>query len=267
MQTVTCEMTATPADAPALDRRGATLLAASLAFFVILLDNSIVNLALVSLQQALRTDLGGLQWVVDVYALVFASLLLTGGTLADKYGASRLYLAGIALFTAASALCGLAPNLGWLLAGRTLQGIGGALLLPASLTLLRTAYPDARERARAVGIWIGAGGLANAVGPSLGGLVITFFSWRAIFLINLPIGLLLIWLTLTRVGRIHGNRFLHLDWLGQALVVLALGAATWSRRCPSPSSARCIMSASMASCSLPGCSCNASSPSRRWPPV
>ena len=228
MQPASSETIATPIDARGLGRRGTTLLVASLAFFVILLDNSIVNLALVRLQQALRTDLGGLQWVVDVYALVFASLLLTGGTLADKYGASRLYLLGIALFTAASALCGLAPTLGWLLAGRTLQGIGGALLLPASLTLLRTAYPGTRERAHAVGIWIGAGGLANAIGPSLGGLVITFFSWRAIFLINLPIGLTLIWLTQTRVPRVHGNQGLHLDWVGQSLVVVALGAATWS---------------------------------------
>jgi MFS transporter, DHA2 family, methylenomycin A resistance protein len=124
-----------------------TLFAACLAFFVILLDTSIVNLALVRMQGEFHTNLGGVQWVVDSYALVFASLLLTGGTLADKLGAQFVFAFGISLFTLASGLCGLAPNLGWLLLGRAVQGIGGALLLPGSLTLLRAAYPDATERA------------------------------------------------------------------------------------------------------------------------
>ncbi len=208
--------------------RRATLLAACLAFFVILLDSSIVNLALVRMQEALRTDLRGLQWVVDGYALVFASLLLTGGSLADKFGAHRLFLAGISLFTFASGLCGLAPSLGWLLAGRALQGIGGALLLPASLTLLRAAYPDTRERAHAVGLWIAAGGAANAAGPSAGGLLMTFFSWRSIFLVNLPIGAFLVWLTLRHALRPASNRGARLDIAGQVLAVVALGLFTWA---------------------------------------
>jgi DHA2 family methylenomycin A resistance protein-like MFS transporter len=213
---------------PSPSVRRATLLAACLAFFVILLDSSIVNLALVRMQEALKTDLRGLQWVVDGYALVFASLLLTGGCLADKFGAHRLFLAGISLFTLASDLCGLAPSLGWLLAGRALQGVGGALLLPASLTLLRAAYPDTRERARAVGLWIAAGGAANAAGPSAGGLLITFFSWRSIFLVNLPIGAFLVWLTLRHALRPASNRGARLDIAGQVLAIVALGLFTWA---------------------------------------
>ena len=207
--------------------RRATLLAACLAFFVILLDGSIV-LALVRMKKALGTDLRGLQWVVDGYALVFASLLLTGGSLADKFGARRLILAEISLFTLAAGLCGLAPSLGWLLAGRALQGIGGALLLPASLTLLRAAYPDAQERAHAVGLWIAAGRAANAAGPSAGSLLITFFSWRSIFLVNLPVGAFLVWLTLRHALRPAPNRGARLDIAGQALAVAALGLFTWA---------------------------------------
>jgi len=210
------------------DVRQATLLASSLAFFVILLDTSIVNLALAQMQQSLATELSGLQWIVDLYALSFASLLLTGGTLADKFGAQKLFLTGIGVFTASSVLCGVAPNLGWLLAGRVLQGVGAALLLPASLTLLRTAFPDPKERARAVGIWIAAGGIANAVGPSLGGMLITAFSWRVIFLVNLPVGSLLIWLAASRVLRPKGDEGRRLDWTGQIFVIAALGSFTWA---------------------------------------
>jgi MFS transporter, DHA2 family, methylenomycin A resistance protein len=224
-------VTSGPGQAGTKDQSGvrrATLLASSLAFFVILLDTSIVNLALVRMQDALGTDLAGLQWVVDLYALVFASFLLTGGALADKFGAQRLFLLGVGLFTASSALCGLAPGLAWLLTGRALQGVGAALLLPASLTLLRAAYPDAAERARAVGIWIAAGGVANAAGPSVGGALITVLSWRVIFLVNLPIGAFLVWLTARRVLRPEGSHGQRLDWPGQALIVMALGLFTWA---------------------------------------
>ena len=208
--------------------RWPTLLAACLAFFVILLDTSIVNLALVRMQEELHTNLGGIQWVVDGYALVFASLLLTGGTLADTWGAQPVFLFGISLFTLASGLCGLAPNLDWLLAGRALQGIGAAVLLPGSLTLLRAAYPDVGERARAVGLWIAAGGVANAAGPTVGGLLITAFSWRAIFLVNLPIGAGLAWLAARHVLRPAANGGGHLDLQGQVLAIIALGLFTWT---------------------------------------
>src|ERR1700674_5399978 len=160
---------------------------------VVILDTSIVNVALGSIADALATDTAGLQWDVNAYTLSFASLLLTGGALGDRLGAKNVYFAGLAVFTLASALCGLAPNLAALTGARVFQGIGASMLVPCSLMLINRAYTDRAERSRAIGLWAGCGGVAMAGGPLVGGFLIHVFGWRSIFLANLPIGVIGFW--------------------------------------------------------------------------
>jgi DHA2 family methylenomycin A resistance protein-like MFS transporter len=208
-------------DSGILQRR--VLAATSISYVVVLLDASIVNVALDSIADGLAARTAGLQWVVNAYILAFASLLLTGGTLGDRWGARRVYLAGLTLFTLASALCGLAPDLTVLTLARALQGIGAALLVPCSLKLINQAYPDPAGRARAIGLWIGFGGVAMAAGPLVGGALIDLFGWRSIFAVNVPIGLVGLGLTwrVTGDGGLPGRRF---DLAGQATAILALGS-------------------------------------------
>jgi DHA2 family methylenomycin A resistance protein-like MFS transporter len=208
--------------AEALRRR--ILAATSISYVLVLLDASIVNVGLDSIAGALGTRMAGLQWVVNAYILAFASLLLTGGTLGDRFGARRIYLAGLAVFTAASALCGLAPSLPVLAAARALQGIGAAMLVPCSLKLIHQAFPDPAGRSRAVGLWIGLGGVAMAAGPLLGGALIEWLGWRSIFAANLPVGLLglaLAWRIPAGKASAPSRRF---DPAGQATAILALAA-------------------------------------------
>jgi DHA2 family methylenomycin A resistance protein-like MFS transporter len=213
------------ADAPAAV--GWTVIAASFGFALIQLDVTIVNVALPRMGQALRTDVAGLQWVVDAYALVFAALLLGAGSLGDRFGARRVYGIGVLAFAAGSVACGLAPSAGWLIAGRAVQGLGAAAMLPCSLALLNHATGhDPRLRARAVGWWTAAGGIAIAAGPLAGGVLLSFAGWRSIFLVNLPVcaaaGLLALRVEETR-PKPDGR---GLDPLGQALGVLAIGGVT-----------------------------------------
>ncbi|KNB51050.1 MFS transporter [Streptomyces caatingaensis] len=192
MITASRSRTAAPAGAPesALPaRQGLQLLALALGFVMAVLDTTIMNVAGPSLRTGLHLSLSGLTWVVGGYILVFASLLLLAGSLAARYGARRVYLAGLALFTAASLLCAAAPAAGVLLAGRLLQGAGAALFMPSSLTLLLAAFPGARERARVLGLWSAIVSTAGGLGPALGGVLVDAFGWRSIFLINLPFGL------------------------------------------------------------------------------
>jgi hypothetical protein len=142
--------------------------ATSISYIVVVLDTSIVNVALEKIAGGLQTDLSGLQWVVNAYTLTFASLLLSGGTLGDRWGARRFYMAGLALFTAASAMGGFASSLAMLTVARILQGVGAAMLVPCSLTLLNHAFPDPKERAAVIAVWAGCGGAALAAGPLAG---------------------------------------------------------------------------------------------------
>src|SRR5438552_1133106 len=169
-------------------RKATTLAVTCLGFFMVLLDVSIVTVALPTMQASLRASLAGLQWVVDAYTLPFAVLLLTAGTLGDRFGRKRLFLAGLGVFTLGSALCGLAPGLDWLIAGRALQGAGAAALAPGSLSLLAAAFVDPRERIQALGLWAGISGIAIAAGSVVGGLLVQVAGWPSIFLVNLPIG-------------------------------------------------------------------------------
>jgi DHA2 family methylenomycin A resistance protein-like MFS transporter len=200
----------------------------SLGFVVVQLDVNIVNVALARIGAELGVGMAALQWIVDAYALAFAALLLSGGALGDRYGARRCFAAGFALFTLASLACGLAPGIAALVAARAVQGVGAALLVPSSLALLSHACGggDAR-RARAIGLWTAAGGLALAAGPILGGGLVDLLGWRSIFLVNLPVGIAGIGLTLGLLGEtVPGAALPPLDLPGQALAIVALLGAT-----------------------------------------
>jgi DHA2 family methylenomycin A resistance protein-like MFS transporter len=202
------------------------LIAICLGYFMVILDATVVNVALPALGHDLGGGVSGLQWVVDGYTLVFAGLLLSGGSLGDRLGGRRVFQAGLSLFTLASAACAAAPSVDLLVAARLLQGLGAALLVPSSLALLRAAYHDPRERARAVGAWGAVAGIAAASGPVIGGLLVAASSWRAVFLLNLPVGiagLLLAQRHLPASGERTGG---GLDPAGQLTGIAALWSLT-----------------------------------------
>ncbi len=200
------------------------LLATSLSYVVVILDTTIVNIALAKIAASLGADVAGLQWVVNAYTLTFASLLLTGGLLGDRLGARNVYLTGLLVFAAASALCGFAPNLTTLVIARVMQGVGAALLVPCSLTLISTAYTDAQQRAGAISVWAGCGGIAMAAGPLVGGLLVHWFGWRSIFVVNVPIAACGALLTL-RIPGMRRARIEHMDFAGQAAAIVALACS------------------------------------------
>ncbi|MEU8686884.1 MFS transporter [Streptomyces sp. NPDC048665] len=202
----------------------AALTAAVVGFFVITLDALVVNVALPTIRDDLGGGVTGLQWVMDGYTLMFAALLLSSGSLSDRVGARQAYAAGFALFIAASAVCGLAPSLAALVVARLVQGLGAALMLPASMALIREAYPDQAKRARAISIWAMGGAVASAAGPVAGGFL-TELSWRAIFFINLPVGVLALFL-FSRIAR-SPRQDAPLDWTGQITAVVAMGGLTY----------------------------------------
>jgi DHA2 family methylenomycin A resistance protein-like MFS transporter len=206
----------------------ATVAVTSLGFVVVQLDVNIVNVALARIGTELGAQMSALQWVVDAYTLAFAALLLTGGALGDRFGSRRCFAAGFFLFTLASLACGLAPSIAGLVAARAVQGVGAALLVPSSLALLSHACGrDDRRRARAVGLWTAAGGLALAAGPILGGALVDLIGWRSVFLVNLPVGAAGIWLTLALLDETAlGAVAAPLDLPGQTLAILALVGAT-----------------------------------------
>lgn len=211
----------TPGRTPAL-----TLATTSLGFVVVQLDVTIVNVALARIAAGLGASVAGLQWVVDAYTLAFASLLLTAGALGDRLGARRVFASGFTVFTVASAACGAAPSLAALVAARAVQGLGAALLLPCSLALLTHAYLEPAARAKAVGLWAGAAGVALAAGPVMGGVLVDAIGWRGIFLANLPIGLLGLGLTACGVAETERRSGRGLDWAGQITGAVALAALT-----------------------------------------
>lgn len=201
----------------------ATILASSLAF----IDGSVVNVGLPVIGRSFQAGAADLQWVINAYLLPLSALLMLGGALGDRFGRSRMLIAGTALFAAASLACALAPSLPGLLLARAMQGTGAALLLPNSLAILGGVF-QGEARGRAVGIWAAAGAVAGAVGPVLGGWLIDTVGWRAIFLINLPPALAAIALAWRYVQDLHEGEPPPLDAAGAVLATLALGALTWA---------------------------------------
>jgi len=200
-----------------------TVLGSSLAF----IDSSAVTLTLPVMQQRLGGGVAAAQWIMNAYALMLGALVLAGGAAADRYGRKRVFLIGVAVFTGASLLCGLAPNLPLLIAARAVQGAGAALLTPASLALLGATFDD-KARGQAVGIWAGAAGLMSAVGPVLGGWLTEAISWRMVFLINLPVAALAA--AFVGLGARESRRPAQggVDWPGALAVTAALALVTWS---------------------------------------
>ncbi|WP_078607307.1 MFS transporter [Streptomyces flavidovirens] len=216
-----------PSSSPSSASSPALVLTASLlGFALITLDTSVVNVALPSIGAELGGGMSGLQWVVDAYTLAFAALLLSTGAFSDRVGAARAYTIGIAVFTAASVACGLAPNLGLLTGARMVQGVAAAVILPTTLALVRQAYADPAQRSRAVSLWAVGGTVAAALGPVAGGALTTAWDWRGIFFINLPLGLVALALA-TRLPR-SVRRPAPLDLPGQLTAVLALAALAFA---------------------------------------
>ncbi|MEU7746976.1 MFS transporter [Nonomuraea sp. NPDC049158] len=192
----------------------------SLAYFLVILDTTVLTIALPDLRASLGGSLAGQQWVVNAYTVAFAASLLTGGAVADRYGAARIFKIGVAAFGVISLLSAAAPHLGALVAARALLGVAGALCTGGSLALLPELFPDPAARARATGLWAAITGTALAAGPLLGGLLVDLYGWRAVFLLNPPIALISL-LAMRRVRSPRGHRLI--DWWVQALACVVLG--------------------------------------------
>jgi EmrB/QacA subfamily drug resistance transporter len=201
----------------------ATILGSSMAF----IDGTVVNVALPALQSGLHASLADVQWVVDSYMLVLAALLLMGGSLGDIYGRRKVYAIGVAIFAAASACCGLAPNVRALIGARSIQGLGAALLIPGSLALITAVFPPAR-RGRAIGTWSGATAITTAIGPVIGGWLIEHASWRWVFFLNLPLAAAVLLLCVKVPESWGGESSRDVDWIGALLTTIGLGAVTYA---------------------------------------
>ncbi|HWL64498.1 MAG TPA: MFS transporter, partial [Actinomycetota bacterium] len=202
----------------------AAVLGTALAF----LDATVVNVALPNIGQDLDATLGDLQWTVTGYMLTLSAWILTGGALGDRYGRRRIFIVGTVWFAAASLLCGIAPNVPTLVAARAFQGIGGALLTPASLAIIEASFRK-EDRGRAIGAWSGLGGVAAAVGPFVGGYLLSIATWRVIFLINIPMAAAIVWVTLRHVPESMDPRAPRQpDIAGAALGALGLGGVVYA---------------------------------------
>jgi len=207
---------------PATRVLAATILGSSMAF----IDGSVVNVALPVIQRDFGSGVAAMQWVVNAYLLSLGALVLLGGALGDRAGRVRVFAAGVALFTAASLACGLAPTAGVLVGARAIQGVGAALLVPGSLAIIGVAFSES-ERGAAIGTWSGVGALTTALGPVLGGWLVDRVSWRAIFLINLPLAAATLWLARGIADSRDEAALGPPDWPGALLLAAGLGALTY----------------------------------------
>src|SRR6186997_646055 len=203
-----------------------TLAAVAFGLFMIMLDNTVVNVALPSIQRDLDMKLSELQWIVTGYALTFAALMLIGGKLADAYGRRLIFILGIAIFTLASLWCGLAGSGDMLIAARVVQGAGAALMNPATLSIIAATFPP-RERGTAIGIWAGTAALALAIGPLVGGLLTEHLSWNWIFFVNIPVGVVAIAASLLLITESKDETHVRLDLPGLFTSGLGLFALTY----------------------------------------
>ncbi|MGH2915923.1 MAG: DHA2 family efflux MFS transporter permease subunit [Solirubrobacteraceae bacterium] len=217
-------------DQPVPDRRRRLLILCicSMSLLIVGLDSTIVNVALPAIHRSLHSSFSGLQWTVDSYTLVLASLLMVSGSTADRLGRRRVFQLGLSLFSLGSLLCALAPSLGFLIGARVLQAIGGSMLNPVAMSIIRNVFTDPRERAQAIGVWGAVVGLSMALGPVLGGGLVDSLSWRAVFVVNIPIGIAAIVLTARFVPESRAERPRRLDPVGQALVIVALATVTYA---------------------------------------
>src|SRR5436190_1992371 len=199
-----------------------------MSILLVSLDNTIVNVALPSIHRHLGASLSQLQWIVDAYTVVLASLLILCGSIADRIGRKRVFSVGLGLFSFGSLLCSTAPSPGWLIVFRGLQGVGGSMLNPVAMSIIRNVFTDGRERAQAIGIWGGVVGISMALGPVVGGVLVTAAGWRSIFWVNVPIGILAIVLVTRIVPESRAERPRRLDPLGQALAMVGLGTLTYA---------------------------------------
>jgi EmrB/QacA subfamily drug resistance transporter len=212
---------------PERRKRIVILLICSMALLIVGLDATIVNVALPSIHRSLHSSLSGLQWTIDAYTLVLASLLMLSGSMADRLGRRRVFQCGLALFSLGSLLCALAPSEGMLIAARVIQAIGGSMLNPVAMSIIRNVFVDARERAMAIGVWGAVFGVSMALGPVLGGVLVQISSWRAVFLVNLPVGVIAIVLTALFVPESKADHARRIDPVGQLLVITALATLTY----------------------------------------
>ena len=208
------------------NRRWWTLAAMCFALFMVMLDNTVVNVALPSIQNDLHTSIAGLQWTVNAYTLAFGVLLVTGGRLGDIFGRRRVFLTGVVIFAASSLFIGFSQSSAWLIAGRAAQGVGAALMMPATLSIITNVFPP-HERGRAIGTWAGVSALALAIGPVLGGVLIEHVSWQSIFFINLPVaaGAIVVTLFATRESR-DETVLPTVDYKGVAAFTVGMTALT-----------------------------------------
>lgn len=209
-------------------RRQLVLAICCMSLLIVSLDVTALNVALPSMQRELHASTAGLQWTIDAYTLVLASLLMLAGSTADRIGRKRVFIAGLIVFTTGSLLCSLAPNLDALIAFRMIQAVGGSMLNPVAMSIITNTFTDPRERARAIGVWGGVVGISMAAGPLAGGLLVESVGWRSIFWVNLPIGLAALLLTLRYVPDSRAPKARRPDPVGQFLVIALFGSLTYA---------------------------------------
>jgi EmrB/QacA subfamily drug resistance transporter len=209
-------------------RRRLVLWICCMSLFIVGLDVTIVNIALPSIQHDFHASVSDLQWTIDMYSLVIACLLMLSGSMADRFGRRRVFQIGLSLFVLGSLLCSLAPGLGWLVAFRGVQAVGGSMLNPVAISIIANTFTDPKERGKAMGVWGSVFGLSLALGPVLGGILVSGIGWRSIFWINVPIGVAVIVLAQLFVPESKAAKVRRLDPYGQGLVVVVLGSLTYA---------------------------------------
>ncbi|WP_250400475.1 MFS transporter [Streptomyces cellostaticus] len=213
---------------PSHRRRLLVLAICCMSLLIVSLDNTALNVALPSMQRELHATTSGLQWTIDAYTLVLASLLMLAGSTADRIGRKKVFMSGLVIFCVGSLLCSLAPSLELLIAFRTVQAVGGSMLNPVAMSIITNTFTDARERARAIGVWGAVVGISMAAGPLVGGLLVESVGWRSIFWVNLPVGLAALLLTLRFVPESRAPRARRPDPVGQLLVIALFGSLTYA---------------------------------------
>ncbi|MFI7697283.1 MFS transporter [Nonomuraea sp. NPDC049655] len=224
---ITSRAPLSPAPALSPRRRMLVLAICCMSLFIVGLDNTIVNIALPAIRRDLNASMSGLQWIIDAYTVVLASLLMLAGSTGDRVGRRRTFQTGLALFTLGSLMCSLAPGLGWLIAARALQAVGGSMLNPVAMSIITNTFTEPRERARAIGVWGGVIGISMALGPLVGGTLVDSVGWQAIFWINIPVGLAAFALCALFVPESRAPRPRRVDPVGQTLVIVLLATLTY----------------------------------------